>query len=206
MSESEMPIQTQEPSGPAGYERGERIPGAGALGVGLFIASLSMLFAASVIGYFVVRLRADAWPPPGMPGLPKGLWFSTLVLIVSSFTIHTALRGARSNAQGMLKLGMLLTVALGIVFLISQVLSWSALYRAEVTMKTNLYGFTFYMLTGLHGAHVIGGLIPLCVVTVKSFLGRYSSEYHPGVQYCAMYWHFLDAVWLIMFLMMVVFS
>ncbi|MFH0982206.1 MAG: cytochrome c oxidase subunit 3 [Planctomycetota bacterium] len=67
------------------------------------------------------------------------------------------------------------------------------------TASTGMYMFSFYLLTGLHGAHVIGGLVPLTVVTTKAFRGRYTRDYYPGVKYVAMYWHFLDVVWLVMF-------
>ena len=69
------------------------------------------------------------------------------------------------------------------------------------TVRTGLYMFTFYVLTALHALHILGGLIFLATVTAKSFAGRYSPDYHPGVTYAAMYWHFLDVVWLIMFVL-----
>ena len=69
----------------------------------------------------------------------------------------------------------------------------------EMTANSSLYGFTFYMLTGLHGVQVIGGLIPLAVVTFQAFRGRYTATDHRGVTYGAMYWHFLDGMWLVMF-------
>jgi cytochrome c oxidase subunit 3 len=72
----------------------------------------------------------------------------------------------------------------------------------HVTPSANLYGFTFYMLTGLHAAHVIGGLALLAIVTVRAFCGRYSANAHAGVLYSTMYWHFLDGVWLVMFAVM----
>ena len=101
-------------------------------------------------------------------------------------------------------MAMLLTTMLGVAFLASQTVNWFALVAAKLTAKTNLYGFTFYMLTGLHAAHVVGGVIPLGVVTVRAWRGRYSSSFHPGVRYCGIYWHFLAAVWLVLFIMLVV--
>lgn len=175
--------------------------GAGAFGLKLFIASLGVLFAASLVGYLAVRLRATDWPPPGMPGLPWwGLLFSTIVLLASSGTIRQALRGARGDDQPALRRGLLATTVLGFVFLISQGVNWWILIKAHLNAATNLYGFTFFVLTGLHAAHVIGGLVVLVVVTRKAARGVYSAVFHPGVIYASLYWHFLDIVWIVMFL------
>ena len=178
--------------------------GTGTLGMKLLILALSMLFAASTVGYLIIRSRAPVWPPPGMPRLPGTLWISTLIIVVSSLTMQSAVRAARAGRQGALRMAMLLTTMLGVAFLASQTVNWFALVAAKLTAKTNLYGFTFYMLTGLHAAHVVGGVIPLGVVTVRAWRGRYSSSVHPGVRYCGIYWHFLAAVWLVLFIMLVV--
>ena len=178
----------------------------GLLGMKLLILALSMLFAASVFGFLVIRARATAWPPPGVPSLPGTLWISTLIILLSSVTMETAVRAARGDRQGALRTGMLLTSLLGAAFLVSQTLNWFALVAAHLTAKTNLYGFTFYMLTGLHAAHVIGGLVPLAVVTVRAFRDRYSPVAFAGVVYTAFYWHFLTAVWLVLFTILMVSS
>ncbi len=171
----------------------------GRLGMRLLVAALSMLFAASLVAYGLIRSRAAVWPPAGMPRLPGTLWISTVLILVSSVTMQAAVRAARAGRERALRAGMLLTTLLGVLFLVSQALNWFALVAAHLTAKANLYGFTFYILTGLHAAHVVGGLIPLAVVTARAFRGRYSAEFHPGVEYCAIYWHFLDAVWVVMF-------
>jgi cytochrome c oxidase subunit 3 len=170
----------------------------------LLVLALSMLFAASIVGYLIIRLRAPTWPPPGMPSLPDTLWISTLIIVVSSLTMQSAVRAARADRQGSLRTAMLLTTILGVAFLVSQTLNWFALVAANLTAKTNLYGFTFYMLTGLHAAHVVGGVIPLAVVTARAWRRRYSAAFHPGVQYCGVYWHFLAAVWLVLFTLLVI--
>lgn len=177
--------------------------GVGLLGMKLLVVALSMLFAASIVGYLIIRSRAAAWPPPGMPRLPGTLWVSTLIIVVSSLTMQSAVRAAKADRQGALRTAMLLTTILGVAFLVSQTLNWFVLVAANLTAKTNLYGFTFYMLTGLHAAHVVGGVIPLAVVTARAWRGRYSAAFHPGVQYCAIYWHFLAAVWVVLFTLLV---
>jgi len=178
------------------------IPGAGKLGMGLLILSLSVLFAASITGYLIVRGRAEAWPPAGMPRLPRGLWISTLLILASSATVESALRAIRAGRKPELQRGILLTTLLGFTFLVNQSVNWWGLIRVQFTAAANLYAFTFYMLTGLHAAHVIGGLVPLAVVTRRAYAGSYTAERHEGVLYCRMYWHFLAVVWLVMFVLL----
>ena len=185
-------------------EQQRRDPRTGKLGFTLFLASLGMIFATSMVGYLVIRVQADAWPPPGMPSLPVSLWISTAILVMSSGTAAWALRSARAGNARVVGPALAVTLVLGLVFLGLQGFAWSALMAAELTVQSNLYGFTFYMLTGLHAAHVIGGLIPMAWVTARAFRGAYAPESHGGVTYSAMYWHFLDAVWLVMFLAMVI--
>lgn len=179
----------------------------GKLGMMIFLASLSMLFAGSFVGYLVVRLRAESWRAPDMPPLPWGLWLSTLVLIACSIFIHQALKAARKNDQAALKRSLLIGFFLGLAFLVNQTINWVSLISLNLPPNSrNLYAFTFYMLTGLHAVHVIGGLIQLGVVFRKATRGAYTISYHPGVLYSAMYWHFLDIVWLIMFFAMMILS
>jgi len=174
----------------------------GAFGMKIFLTALGVLFAATIIGYFWTRSRAETWPPPGMPSLPLGLWISTLIILYSSVTVQWALRSIRKNRQGALRRALATTSILGLAFLATQTHNWWSLFGRQFTIQTNLYSFLFYLLTGLHAAHVLGGLIPLGIVTAKAFRGEYSSVYHPGVKYVTMYWHFLDVVWVILFVIL----
>ena len=171
----------------------------GKLGMRLLIASLAVLFAASITGYIVVRTRAEVWPPAGMPALPSGLWLSTVLIVLSSATIAWAVSGIRRDRQLPLRVGLLATLLLGLSFLASQTVNWFSLVAADVRPGANLYAFTFFVLTWLHAAHVVGGLVPLGGVTARAWHGGYSAAFHPGVEYTAMYWHFLDVVWLVLF-------
>jgi cytochrome c oxidase subunit 3 len=201
MNDTQTPDRHQSSSdnfGPRGDEA-ESTTGMGKFGMALFLASLSVLFAASLIGYLVVRARADAWPPPEAPRLPVGMWISTILILASSVTIHGALSSVKRNRLGVAMGLLMVTALLGVCFLVSQVANWAWIISITSQVQTGLYLFTFYLLTGLHAAHVIGGLILLAVVTARAFHGRYSSSFHPGVTYATMYWHFLDIVWLVMF-------
>ena len=183
---------------------GNQMPGvaAGRLGMRLLVASLSMLFGATVMGYVVVRSRAASWPPPGVPSLPPGLLLSTGVLVASSAAIWVGMEGIRRGRQAELRGGLAATLTLGVAFLASQSYCWFSLVARNFTARTNLYGFLFYLLTGLHALHVVGGLIPLGVTTARAWRGRYTAAAHEGVAHVALYWHFVDVVWLVLFVVL----
>ena len=182
------------------------IPGAGVLGMWIFLATLTVLFLAAIVGYLVVRLKATDWPPPGMPRLPAGLWLATVVLVAGSVTIHRALRSIRRGNRKASTRWLQVTVVLAFAFLAVQSWNWWGLIRLRLTAASNLYAFTFFMLTGLHAAHVVGGIVLLSIVLARALRDRYSEDAHSGITYAAMYWHFLDAVWLVLFAVMVVFA
>jgi len=182
------------------------VPGAGILGMWVFLATLTVLFLAAIVGYLVVRLKAADWPPPGMPRLPGGLWLATAALLAGSVTIDQAHRAIRAGKTLASTRWLAATLALALLFLSVQSWNWWGLIRVRLTAATNLYAFTFFMLTGLHAAHVVGGVVLLAVVLARSLRGRYGSGAYSGVTYAAMYWHFLDAVWLLLFAVLVVFA
>lgn len=177
-------------------------PAAGRLGMRLLVASLSMLFGATLTGYLLVRSRAPAWPPPGVPALPAGLLVSTVLILACSGAIWAASDGIRRGEERALRLGLLAALALAGAFLASQTVCWFSLVARSFTVRTNLYGFLFYLLTGLHALHVVAGLGPLAVTTARAWKGRYTAASHEGVSNVALYWHFLDAVWLVLFLVL----
>jgi cytochrome c oxidase subunit 3 len=187
-------------------DREAAVPGAGVLGMWVFLATLSVLFVAAIVGYLFVRLRAEAWPPPGMPRLPAGLWLATLVLVAGSVTVQRALRAIKLGERTASTRWLAATLALAVGFVAVQSWNWWGLIRLRLTATSNLYAFTFFMLTGLHAVHVIGGVALLSVVLLRSLRGRYGSGYHPGITYAAMYWHFLDAIWLLLFGVLTVFA
>lgn len=174
---------------------------AGRFGMWLFLLTLAVVFVATIIGYLAVRIspiNASTWPPASMPPLPGVLFWSTGALLVSSWTMH---RGVRACERGEASQGrwMLATLVLGIVFLALQIIAWREAIADNMRIADHLYAWTFFVLTGLHGAHVVGGLIPLGVVTAKALRGRYGPDRASGAIYCGMYWHFLDAVWIVLY-------
>jgi cytochrome c oxidase subunit 3 len=174
---------------------------AGRFGMLIFIASLAMIFAASILAVMVVRFDDDGvWPPAEMPVLPVILLWSTIVLLVSSATQILASRAAnRGDGRG-LRRWMIVTLALAIAFLGMQAWAWSDLLDRGLDFSQHLYAWTFYFLTGLHAVHVIGGVIPMCFVTARAVRLGYTRENYRGVAYMAMYWHFLDVAWITLYL------
>jgi len=179
-------------------ERGSDAPGAGTMGITLFLISLSMLFIGSLVAVIWVRASADHWPPPNAPALPNLLWLSTALLLGCSVAIHSALAAIRRGDQRGLQRRLIWTAGLATLFLVSQAAGWIQFFDAAV-FESHLYGFSFYVLTGLHAAHVIGGIVALAVVLVMTYRGSYSWAHYTGIRNTAIYWHFLDGVWLVLF-------
>ena len=174
---------------------------AGRFGMLIFIASLAMIFAASILGVMVVRLDDQGvWPPPGMPALPLTLFWSSMVLIASSGTQVLASRAAARGQGEALRRWMLVTFSLAVTFMVMQGWAWSELLDRGLDFSRHLYAWTFYFLTGLHAVHVLGGLIPMFFVTVRAARLGYTRENHRSVAYLAMYWHFLDVAWITLYL------
>jgi cytochrome c oxidase subunit 3 len=165
----------------------------------IFLVSLGVLFAGSLVAYVVVRWRAAGWPPADLPPLPRVLVLSTALILAGSGTVQWALVSARSGRLLRLRIALTATLALGIAFLASQTAGWVQLVGARATVRSDLYSWMFYFLTGLHALHVIGGLVPLTVVTVNAYYNRYSALYHTAVRFCTMYWHFLGVVWITLY-------
>jgi len=181
-------------------------------GMALFIASEVMFFAAFFWAYFDASLfvdqanmpaRVDAtggqWPPVGIETFdPFHLPFmNTLILLLSGCTVtwahHALLQG---NRKGLIQ-GLWLTVLLGIAFSCLQAYEYS---HAAFGFTDGVYASTFYMATGFHGFHVIVGTIFLAVCLVRSYKGHFSPSQHFGFEAAAWYWHFVDVVWLFLFI------
>lgn len=172
------------------------------LGMVLFIASEVMFFGGLFGAYFNIRADAPQWPPAGLEELHYVLpGIFTLVLIISSFTLHAALNAIkRGNQAGLIRWTML-TVILGVIFLAGQLYDYSTL---EFTIRDGVYGTTFYTLTGFHGAHVFAGLVYLFIVLVRASTGQFTRHSHAAVEGASLYWHFVDVVWVVLFLILYV--
>ena len=172
------------------------------LGMMLFLASLTMLFVASIVCYLVIRLASPATLPSGHIELPGGLWVSTVVLLGSGLTVYAADRSSRRDRIAALRLWLGLSFGLGVTFLAIQTpcmidLLWA--HKMALTQyNSGIYGLTFALVI-VHALHVIGGLIPLGLLTRKALRHSLGQELQPAVRACATYWHFLEVVWIVLF-------
>jgi cytochrome c oxidase subunit 3 len=170
------------------------------LGILLFIVSEVMLFGAFFASYFFLRVVVDpaSWPPEPFE-LPKAVaGMNTAILVSSSFTIHYALESIRRGNRTGLKLGLVATWLLGATFLFIQVNEYAHLGFSARDLS---FGSIFYSLTGLHGAHVFVGLMLLSFATIRAFRGHFGpkAEDHLGVEVPGIYWHFVDIMWIIVY-------
>ena len=181
--------------------------GTGTLGMWLFLATLTMLFAASMIGYGIVRFKAHRTPAHEVLEVPWQLFtVSTLVILLSSFTLHQALSAVRREKQARLRRMLIATLALAGGFVIVQAPAMALLIgdhfdyrRANPGEPSAMFGLLFFLVL-VHALHVIGGVIPLAVITARASKRAYDHEHYGPVRYITMYWHFLDGVWIFMFL------
>lgn len=188
-------------------------------GMGWFIFSEVMFFAALFGALFYARNLAvpwlgqtpllwpeysATWPTAG-PGVkeqftPMAAWgipaINTLILLSSGATVTWAHWGIKKDNRLQLKTGLVLTILLGAIFLALQAHEYLS---ADFTIKTGIYGTTFYMLTGFHGAHVTLGAVMLIVILGRVFAGHFTANSHFAFEAVSWYWHFVDVVWLMLF-------
>jgi cytochrome c oxidase subunit 3 len=182
--------------GPPPAHKSSRVE-APTLGMLLFIISEVMIFGAFFTAYFFIRVVTnDPWPAHGT-ALPEAVaGVNTAILVSSSLTIHWALVSLRKGNRFGLKAGMVATFLLGASFLAIQVNEYIHIGFAP---QDAAQGTIFYSLTGLHGVHVAIGLCALLIVTIRSFRGHYSPDHHLGMEVPGIYWHFVDAMWIIVY-------
>jgi cytochrome c oxidase subunit 3 len=163
------------------------------------IMSIVMLFAALTSAVVVSKGSRD-WVTFS---LPSTFLVSTIVILLSSFTYWYAYRSAKKNNLNGLKNGVLLTLILGIFFALLQFISWGQLTGQGIYFagsSSTVSGSYLYTLSGLHLAHLLGGIISLIVVYVKSRRSLYNSDNLLGLQLSSTYWHFLDGLWVYLYI------
>lgn len=161
----------------------------------LGIASIIMLFGGLTSAY-IVRQAEGNWL---IFELPFTFYISTGIIILSSVSMVYAVSSIKKENNQRALLGLIITLALGLGFMVFQLLSWQQLVRQEVFFIGNPSGSFLYVISGLHLAHVIGGFIFLGVAIYKTAKKNYSSRNHSGLILCSTYWHFLDALWVYLF-------
>ena len=167
---------------------------AATIGLGVFLAVVSSLFALFISAYFM-RMQVADWAE--LPS-PKLLWFNTGVLILSSVALHYAQVAARRGRIVDVGDGLVAGGLFAFTFLVGQLLAWHQLNAAGYFLSTNPANAFFYLLTGVHGLHLLGGLVALARAIDKVWRGKLG-QVRLSVQLCAIYWHFLLALWFVLF-------
>ena len=191
----------------------------GKLGMWVFLVGDTMSFGALLAAYAAVRAGAGAigWAPPDAILGINLTAFMTFLLICSSVTMVKALESIQNGNVSRMCLFLGLTIAGGVIFLGLQVYEWYHLIHHGLTLTgipehgsygalkdqaisgSNLFGPTFYAITGFHGLHVTGGVIYLAVILIHGLRGRYTAEFNHEVEIVGLYWHFVDLIWIMVF-------
>jgi cytochrome c oxidase subunit 3 len=170
------------------------------VGMLLFIASEVMFFGGLFAAYFNARaVHVGEWGPPALAPeleiLPIALPI-TIILVASSFTMQFGVWAIRRGDQGAMRRWTLLTLVLGVAFLLGQVYDYTTL---GFGIGDGSFGTVFYTLTGFHGAHVFGGAVGLTILVARARQGQFSRQNHLAVEAISFYWHFVDVVWIALF-------
>jgi cytochrome c oxidase subunit III len=175
-----------------------KLPSRRKAGVLCLIATESALFSIFVVAYLFYLGKSLNGPYPRDVLTPPIL--SSICLLSSSVTVVLAERAFKRRDLAKFRLWLFLTIALGLVFLVSTGLEWKRLiYHDHFTISSNLAGTTFYSLVGLHASHVVIGLILLLLVLVLGLLNKVGPEQHERIEILSWYWHFVDVVWIVVF-------
>lgn len=170
------------------------------VGLAALLATLSMLFAGFTSAYLVRQAGPD-WAPISAPPI---LWFNTALLLSSSVTLEAARACMRRCRAEALKRWLLATTLLGLSFLIGQLFAWMQLAAQGVYLSTNPHGSFFYMLTGVHAVHLLGGIFALLYALNGARRRSWTPAQPAAVNLCATYWHFVDGLWVYLFFLIFV--
>ena len=164
-----------------------------------FLGSECLLFGALITTYFLYRGRSVVGPSPKQIYDIPYTSVSSFVLLMSSLTMVLALSSIQRGDHKRLRLWLTATATLGAVFIGGQVYEFTSFIREGLTIKTNLFGSSFFVMTGFHGVHVTVGIIMLLSLVSLSLRGRLPQEKAEVVEIAGLYWHFVDIVWIVIF-------
>ena len=174
------------------------LPERGRVAMFALIAAEAAIFTIFVVAYLFYIGKSLSGPMPAEALSPPFLY--TVCLLSSSLTIHFAAKSIRSGNVRSFGAWWLLTIILGAIFLYGTASEWHRLiYEDGLTITTNLFGTTYYSLVGLHGFHVVMGLLGLTTVMVFTLFGTVKQEHAERIDVLSLYWHFVDAVWIVVF-------
>ena len=169
------------------------------LAIWLFLASDCLLFGALISSYVLYRGASVVGPYPADVFDIPYTSVSSFVLLASSLTMVLALSATQRGDIGRMRVWLLATAMLGATFLGGQVYEFTSFSHEGLTLTTNVFSTTFYVLTGFHGTHVAVGVVMLLSLVVFSYAGRITQEKAETVELIGLYWHFVDIVWIVIF-------
>ncbi|MDQ1370695.1 MAG: cytochrome c oxidase subunit [Acidimicrobiaceae bacterium] len=163
------------------------------VGTVVWLASELMFFSGLFAAYFTLRAQSPVWPPPGVELDTVAATLATILLVASSGTMQLGVKAvARGDRTAYMRwLGV--TFALGAVFVLAQARDWA---RLHFSIGSHAYGSAFYLMTGFHGLHVIGGLLAMMVMGGRAASRRFGADDLPSAEMLSYYWHFVDIVWI----------
>jgi len=185
----ERPASVEHPIGPR--------PPILAVGTVVWLASELMFFSGLFAAYFTLRATAKGpWPPEGVELNARVAGLFTLALVASSGTVQLAVRALVKGDRARFRRWLIVTMVLAMVFLGNQAREW-----ATATFKTssNTFGSAFYVMTGFHGLHVLGGVVAMLVLVARASSPRFGAADAPAAEVVSYYWHFVDVVWIALY-------
>jgi cytochrome c oxidase subunit III len=173
------------------------LPSRGIVGMACLIVAEAAIFIIFIVAYLYYLGKSLTGPTPRILELPI---FTSICLLSSSLTVHLAVSALDHAKRGMCSLWLAATVLLGGIFLAGTAREWYQLIKIDkLTIRTNLFGTTFYSLVGLHATHVVVGLFMLSLALYFSLTGSMTGKHTGRLEVLSLYWHFVDAVWVVVF-------
>ena len=163
------------------------------------IGSIVMMFAGLTSAYVVKRSQAN-WQTFE---IPQAFWYSTIVILLSSLTIHLSAKAFKERMMARYRKLLTLTMILGVLFVITQYIGFSDLWRNGFTLQSSVSYSFLYVIVGLHGLHVVGGVIALVVMSLKAFSTKQRNYSIVPVELISTYWHFVDILWIYLLLFLI---
>jgi cytochrome c oxidase subunit 3 len=193
----------------------------GMMGMYIFLASEVMFFGSLFATYFYLFGSHPTWPPPPPSSLPEYYvrpWptefslnpleyipaINTVILLSSGVTCHFALEGLARDRRARFFFLLIATIVLGFLFEFGQLYEFISAFHRHLDLTSNTFASAFFLMTGFHGAHVLGGLILLLLILYRGARGQFSSRNHVGPAAVTLYWHFVDVVWIFLFIVLYV--
>ncbi|HEY3290924.1 MAG TPA: cytochrome c oxidase subunit 3 [Anaerolineae bacterium] len=179
-------------------------PDTGLLGAAFFIVSESMFFVGLFLAYFFLRSDSTVLTPSDQPLHPSAVLpaINTLILAVSVVAITYANRSIAANKQRELTIGLTVAAALGLIFMLVQTVEFSRFISVGFSPSSSSFGSTFFGLLVFHVLRVFAGVTFMVIVLVRTLMGQFNAQRRTAVQACALYWYFISAVWILVFLVL----